>query len=164
MRVSGGLLSATHLYSTPFFMHYTHIVRGTCKCFHLFEKLNPGTNILWEQKNCCLSVGLDNSKTVDFFFIVKMINCDTVLAQMEYCCSNIIVSIHLNDALFGSYAAGLSLRFSSCQIDVICRQKIEQPGSTLGSIFLLVSSESSYGSCSSYQEEIPRPGPLLTAL
>lgn len=50
---------------------------------------------------------------------------------------------------------------SSCQIDVISRQKIEQPGS----IFLLVSYESNYGSsCSSYQEEIPRPGPLLTAL
>ena len=113
MRVSGGLLSATHLYSTPFFTHYTHIVRGTCKFFHfLFEKLNLGTNILWEQKNCCLSLGLDNSKTMDFFFIAKMINnCDAVLAQMEYCHSNIIVSIHLNDALLGSYAAGLSLRF-----------------------------------------------------
>ena len=40
-----------------------------------------------------------------------MINCDAVLAQMEYCRSNIIVSIPLNVALFGSYAAGLSLRF-----------------------------------------------------
>ena len=111
MHVSGGLLSVTHLYSIPFFMRYTHIVRGIYKCFHLFEKLNPGTNILWEQQNCCLILGLDNSKTVDFFFIAKMLNCDTVLAQMEYCCGNIIVSIHLNDALFGSYAAGLSLRF-----------------------------------------------------
>ena len=40
-----------------------------------------------------------------------MINCAAVLAQMEYCHSNIIVSIHLNDALLGRYAAGLSLRF-----------------------------------------------------
>lgn len=113
MRVSGGLLSVTHLYSTPFFMRYTHIVRGTCKCFHLLEKLNSGTEILWEQQNCCLSLGLDNSKRLDFFSIAKMINCDAVLAQMEYCHSNIIVtcSIHLNDALFGSYAAGLLLRF-----------------------------------------------------
>ena len=43
--------------------------------------------------------------------IAKMINCDALLAQMEHCRSNVIVSIHLNDALSGSYAAGCHYDF-----------------------------------------------------
>ena len=41
----------------------------------------------------------------------KMINCDALLAQMEHCRSNVIVSVHLNDALSGSYAAGCHYDF-----------------------------------------------------